>query len=63
MSDSNWSVVLDEKLAAEREKVRVLRDAILGVLCNAEGIPCFGGPDGGDRAVIADALAATEPKP
>jgi len=37
-----------------REKMQ--QDAMLAVLCDHDGVPCFSGSDG-DRKVIADALA------
>jgi hypothetical protein len=42
-----------------REQVRVLREAILSVCCDPEGKACMHGSDG-DRAVIDEALTATE---
>jgi hypothetical protein len=44
------------KLTAANEKVEKMRGAMLSVLCDPEGNPCFEGSDG-DRQVIRDALA------
>lgn len=49
---------LRAELAAERAKFAKLQDAVLAVLCDPEGNPCFRGSDG-DRAVIAEALDLT----
>ncbi len=44
------------QLAAGQSREAKLREAMLSVLCDPEGVPCFSGSDG-DRAVIAEALA------
>ena len=46
---------LRQQLAECQAREKVLRDAMLAVLCDTEGVPCFYGSDG-DRKVIADAL-------
>jgi len=43
-----------------RQQVTLLRDAILAVCCDPDGVVCIRGSDG-DRNVLQDALAATEP--
>lgn len=47
---------LVRELAAAQGREAKLREAMLAVLCNPDGVPCFEGSDG-DRAVIAEALA------
>ncbi len=46
----------DYEKAAYEAHIAKLREAMLSVLCDPEGTPCFSGSDG-DRAVIAEALA------
>ena len=38
--------------------IEQMRNAMLAILCDPEGVPCFAG-NNGDRKVIADALALT----
>jgi len=45
-----------ERIEADNAR---LREAILSVLCDQEGNPCFAGSDG-DRQVIREALASTD---
>lgn len=49
---------LRAELAAARECIQLKDEAMLAVLCDPEGTPCFEGSDG-DRQVIADVLALT----
>lgn len=50
-----FDVRVIEQLAAAQATNAKLREAMLSVLCDPEGVPCFEGSDG-DRAVIAEAL-------
>lgn len=53
--------LLDRVEKAEAREAK-LRDAVLAVLCDPDGRPCFNGSDG-DRAVIAEALDASSESP
>jgi hypothetical protein len=44
-----------DKLKESQIREKVLQEAMLAVLCDPEGNPCFSGSDG-DRKTIADAL-------
>jgi len=50
-----------QQLVERNKQIMLLRDAILAVCCDPEGKVCIRGSDG-DRAVLQEALDATENK-
>jgi chromosome segregation ATPase len=52
----NQLAEMEEQLGSAQAACKHKDDAMLAVLCDPEGSPCFAGSDG-DRKIIADALA------